>query len=525
MRKFTLFFMSLFLAVGAMAQNPVVTITPTGNAPYKVSDEDAAKIFALENLTIVVDVTLPSSMSGRKALVCFADPGQAALASNATGVKTNSPYIGFGINGTDAGYFASSKEGDRFTAGADSQKLTASKRLTIKYVIDNVNKNVLVIADGLVLYSSVYPVIEYAMPNVNDLKNKYPNANIYIGGGVTSSGSKDVFNGTIHSVKFYEGNVSNTYFRFKSTDTNDSQAKYLVADDNKLTTNVDGTAANSIFLFNNNNLLSYNVGKYITYQNHTAIGGNAHKAVIHSSDAKKPYQIYLSGKYIECNASQTNGVGYYTRNINTNMPSTTGSKFTVEEVTSLPVSISAAGWATFYAPVAVAVPVDDVTAYTVSINGEWATLNEIENGIIPANTGVVLEAGQGTYNFAITTTDATVASDLRGSAAATYITEDAYVLTADATTEEGVCFGKAAKNQQNGASWLNNSHKAYLPASAANGAASYSFRFEGEGATGIDEITEQRAESKDIYDLTGRRVEAIIAPGIYIVNGVKRVVR
>ena len=43
------------------------------------------------------------------------------------------------------------------------------------------------------------------------------------------------------------------------------------------------------------------------------------------------------------------------------------------------------------------------------------------------------------------------------------------------------------------------------------------------GATGIDKMTEQRAESKEIYDLTGRRVGAITAPGIYIVNGKKHI--
>ena len=517
--------MSLFLTMGAMAQTPVVTITPTGDTPYKVSDEDAEKIFNLDNLTIVVDVTLPSSMSGRKALVCFADPAEAALASNATGVKTNSPYIGFGINGTDAGYFASSKDGDRFTAGADSQKLTASKRLTIKYVIDNNNNNVLVIADGLVLYSSVYPVIGYEMPNVKNLKDYYTNANVYIGGGVTSSGDKDVFNGTIHSVKFYEGNVSNTYFRFKSTDTNDSKTKYLVADDNKLTTNVDGAAANSIFLFNNNNLLSYNVGKYITYQNHTAIGGNAHNAVIHSSDSKKPYQIYLSGKYIECNASQTNGVGYYTRNINTNMPTATGTKFTVEEVTSLPVTITAAKYATFFAPVEVTVPAGVEVYYATAegIDGGYISLTKIENGVVPANTGVILYAeNDGTYNLDITTTGAAAITDnlLRGTVAATYVAEDAYVLAKDANNE--AYFGKATKNQQNGASWLNNSHKAYLPASLANGAASYSFRF--PGTTEIENV-EVENEVKAIFDLTGRRVETITAPGIYIVNGKKVLVK
>ena len=76
----------------------------------------------------------------------------------------------------------------------------------------------------------------------------------------------------------------------------------------------------------------------------------------------------------------------------------------------------------------------------------------------------------------------------------------------------------------NGGVWLNNANKAYLPASVANGAASYSFRF-GEGTTGISEVKGENGEVKVIYDLTGRRVEAITAPGIYIVNGVKRVVR
>ena len=39
--------------------------------------------------------------------------------------------------------------------------------------------------------------------------------------------------------------------------------------------------------------------------------------------------------------------------------------------------------------------------------------------------------------------------------------------------------------------------------------------------TAIDEMKEQRAESKEIYDLGGRRVKEIAAKGIYIVNGKK----
>ena len=43
------------------------------------------------------------------------------------------------------------------------------------------------------------------------------------------------------------------------------------------------------------------------------------------------------------------------------------------------------------------------------------------------------------------------------------------------------------------------------------------------GATGIEKMTEQRAKSKDIYDLAGRRLQEVTAPGVYIVNGKKQI--
>ena len=39
--------------------------------------------------------------------------------------------------------------------------------------------------------------------------------------------------------------------------------------------------------------------------------------------------------------------------------------------------------------------------------------------------------------------------------------------------------------------------------------------------TGIDEVKGENEEAKGIYDLTGRRIEAITHPGIYIINGKK----
>ena len=198
-----------------------------------------------------------------------------------------------------------------------------------------------------------------------------------------------------------------------------------------------------------------------------------------------------------------------------------GTEFVAQSVSAYPVAITEAKYATFYAPVAVTVP-SGVTAHTVTINGDWATLSD-PLAIIPAYTGVVLysETAQ-TYTFNVTTTDVTVENNaLLGTVAATYITADAYVLGID---NGEVGFYKAVTSGQADGTFLNNHHKAYLPKTAGMNIASYSFRF-GEGTTGIDEITDNRVQSTVIYDLTGRRVETITEPGIYIVNGVKKLVR
>ena len=198
-----------------------------------------------------------------------------------------------------------------------------------------------------------------------------------------------------------------------------------------------------------------------------------------------------------------------------------GTNVNAVELPYYQVAITDAKYATFYAPVAVTVP-DGVTAHTVTINGDWATLSD-PLATIPAYTGVVLysETAQ-TYTFNVTTTDVTVENNaLEGTVAATYITADAYVL---GIYNGEVGFYKAVTSGQADGTFLNNHHKAYLPKAAGMNAASYSFRF-GEGTTGIDEITENRVQSTVIYDLTGRRVEAITAPGIYIVGGKKVLVK
>ena len=142
--------------------------------------------------------------------------------------------------------------------------------------------------------------------------------------------------------------------------------------------------------------------------------------------------------------------------------------------------------------------------------------------VIPAYTGVVLYSETaGTYTFPVTNDQIAPIENnvLLGTVAATYITADAYVLSNGAN---GVGFYGAILNQQGNTAFLNNHHKAYLPMTDGVNAASYSFRF--PGTTAIENV-EVENEVKAIYDLTGRRVENVTAPGIYIVNGKKVLVK
>ncbi len=184
----------------------------------------------------------------------------------------------------------------------------------------------------------------------------------------------------------------------------------------------------------------------------------------------------------------------------------------------------AAEYATLHLGYKVSIPAG-VEAYVVSAtNDNWATLEQVNN-VIPAATPVILKnVGDGTsYNFYYTSDEAPEIESnlLEGSIVDRYVADDAYVL---GIKDEEVGLYTATKNQLSNTAFKNNANKAYLPKTTGMNAASYSFRF-GEGTTGIDQITENREQSTVIYDLTGRRVESISAPGIYIVGGRKVLVK
>ncbi len=194
------------------------------------------------------------------------------------------------------------------------------------------------------------------------------------------------------------------------------------------------------------------------------------------------------------------------------------------------ISISSVNWATMYLGYAAYIP-EGVNAYTVaSTEGGYATLNQLE-GVIPANTGVLLENEEGEYTFKKAAKDLSAIEGnlLRGSVENSYVEGLAYVLAVknDVVGLYKATLNKNAEGAEGTTHFLNNAGKAYLvlPAEAEGVEAPAMFTLgrggEDEDATGIDQLISNGEVV--IYDLSGRRVEKM-EKGIYIVNG-KKVVK
>ena len=196
------------------------------------------------------------------------------------------------------------------------------------------------------------------------------------------------------------------------------------------------------------------------------------------------------------------------------------SLYKVTQIENPVLNVSSVGWATLYLGYNVVIP-GDVTCYVASEVGEESVqLTEVE-GVLPANTAVIVNAEEGEYTFEVTKETATVESKMKGTTKNEYIDKEAYVL---AKLENGkVGFYKASMN---GGVFLNNANKAYLPASAlpssVQNAKALKFDF---NTTAVENIKVETEGKKVIYDLSGRRVNDMTAPGLYIVNGKKVMVK
>ena len=303
-----------------------------------------------------------------------------------------------------------------------------------------------------------------------------------------------------------------------------SEACGVSGNENALQMAEDNTGAASIFYFDGLNLLSYTKGTYLreedTYKGLQGVGEAGGTVQILADDGTA---VITAPNYLHAEAEN----GEYFVSSDTDNSHVNEHKFVVETVTSLPVTIGSVGYSTFYAPVAVSLP-NGVKAYYLApgnLSETMAIMTEIVSKKVPKNTAVVLGAQmEGTYDLTIIDdNDVTEEYDnlLSGTVAATYVTDEAYVLS---NGLDGIGFYRAIRNQQG--AFLNNSHKIYLSANQPSPIPQFSagFRLFFGGTTGIEYIYGEGVEGS-IYDLSGRKLEGITAPGVYIVNGQKVLVK
>ena len=174
--------------------------------------------------------------------------------------------------------------------------------------------------------------------------------------------------------------------------------------------------------------------------------------------------------------------------------------------TSLPVSyVGEFGYATLYDATTGYTLGGDVKAYVATLNKTWLDLTEIEN--VPAATPVVLK---GTY-FNKQEKDLpaiNIANDLKGTEAATEADGSMYILAQPEGEEVG--FYLATGTIPAG--------KAYIQSASGVKA----FYFDGDNATGINEVNGQRSmvNGQSIYNLAGQRLQKM-QRGINIIGNKK----
>lgn len=318
-----------------------------------------------------------------------------------------------------------------------------------------------------------------------------------------------------------------SYIRIRATNTAHTGMPYLtsdLSDVENMTTRaalVSGanSAANSIFYYKDQKLIAYGTGYKATLDD-VSLGykGITDGTVVTfkaATEAHGEYNVvYNTNKGSRKLYAQVSNSKYYTDAYDVNK-NHNRCRFWLEAVTSLPVSVSAAGYATLFAPVALTIP-ENVQAYTASFADNKVTLTPIE-GTIPANTGVVIEAAEGTYNFVITTTEATAESDLTGNVATANVDAASAAYILGKTDAQGVGFFKLNSTDR-----AIKGGRAYYVA-PNGGAAAYLFN---GNVTGLEAIkTALNDANAPIYDLSGRKVAKAVKGGLYIKNGQKFIVK
>ena len=282
----------------------------------------------------------------------------------------------------------------------------------------------------------------------------------------------------------------------------------------------------SNFTFNEKNYKVIKAGKgTYTITPKAGVTINSAKVYFTSNDGTKTVQLTSGSTTIE-----SNGNAGEVKEL-----TISGNEFTIDQASSnsegriiveinydvaenVNVTVSAAGYATLYYGENLTIPAG-VTAYWAKkkdATTTTVTLTSID-GVIPANTGVILEAAAGTYNFAATTAEAKtiIGNILTGTTTGkTVAADEVYTLGQDSNGVIGLRLYSGTSIR---------AYSAYM--NASSDARFLTFDFEDSEATGISGIeTTSNVKNEIFYDLSGRRI-AQPAKGLYIVNGKKVIIK
>ena len=177
-------------------------------------------------------------------------------------------------------------------------------------------------------------------------------------------------------------------------------------------------------------------------------------------------------------------------------------------------------YATLYLDYAVKLPAG-VKAYRGVLNSsrDVLTLYQLGN-VVPAGCAVILENTNATESVLLTktTSNVTYSNDLQGTLEEMTISDpnEYYVLGHTANNHLGFYHPN---------SYTLAANKAYIRIDSSANVRSLTIRYDGDGTTGIEEVNAQDKTDEVVYDLAGRRVYRTEQGRIYIVNGVKQVVK
>ncbi len=213
--------------------------------------------------------------------------------------------------------------------------------------------------------------------------------------------------------------------------------------------------------------------------------------------------------------------------------------FTVTLVKSLKLNkVGDKSYATLYLPVDVQTDADTKAYYISSVANNIAELTEVDDGMIPAFTAVVLvnEEASTQTTLKVTSELSPIVSEEDNLLKGTLVPMSLDLSNETTNYSLGVVNGNVGfyKYKNNGTSTITlGANKAYLqiPVPSSNSVRGFKFAFAGDESfvsedggfvDGINEV--QAIEDNVIYDLNGLRVNKL-RKGIYVVNGKKVVVK